>query len=210
MAFGQEAKAARKSQASAQGFARQQMRSKHQWEVLDLKAAGLNPVLSAVHAAPMSSVGPAPFAGDYGIGDTASAVSSLANTAKTAKRITPEVDLLKKQAAATEAAGVAAGSASFNSLAQAGKADQEREIMLENQGNTLDMRTAEVASAQAIAGQNLIRQKMMANQLPQSDADRRFYDSKFGTGSKWWRETLNNVFGGFLGGTARDIMRRGK
>jgi hypothetical protein len=44
---GREHDFAVRQQNDAQNFTREQMQNKHQWEVADLKAAGLNPVLSA-------------------------------------------------------------------------------------------------------------------------------------------------------------------
>jgi len=46
---------AKKAAAAANAFTEKQMKNRHQWEVQDLKAAGLNPILSAGSAPSMGS-----------------------------------------------------------------------------------------------------------------------------------------------------------
>ena len=46
-------------QSNAQDFTKEQLQNRHQWEVKDLRAAGLNPILSA-HGTP--SIGQSPTA----------------------------------------------------------------------------------------------------------------------------------------------------
>lgn len=72
-------------------FTREQLQNRHQWEVDDLRKAGLNPILSA-HGTP--SIGSSAQAG---VPDHAAAISGASSTAVQAKRNQQEVKVLRQQ-----------------------------------------------------------------------------------------------------------------
>lgn len=65
-------------QNDAQSFSREMMRNRHQWEVADLKAAGLNPILSA---------GSAPSMGSSPMASSPDFATPLVNSAKVASEL---------------------------------------------------------------------------------------------------------------------------
>lgn len=76
-------KAAIAAAERANAFTREQMQSRHQWEVADLKKAGLNPVLSAGAAPSMGGSAQAPVVGE---------MADLANSARRLGTIKTERD----------------------------------------------------------------------------------------------------------------------
>jgi len=86
----------KKSQARDQGFIREQLQNKHQWEVDDLKKAGLNPILSATagigHGGATSSGTPSVGKGD------------IANSARASKLMNAEHDKVKAETNSATAA----------------------------------------------------------------------------------------------------------
>lgn len=79
-------RAAGKEASQARDFTEAQMRNKHQWEVEDLKKAGLNPILSA-HGS--GSIGPSPAA------QQTNPLKDGVNSAVAAYRLSAEVELLQ-------------------------------------------------------------------------------------------------------------------
>lgn len=86
------------SAANANAFTKEQLQNRHQWEVADLKAAGLNPILSALKGAPSigGSAQPSTGAGVAGDAATLTNSSSQARAIKLAEdKLQAEIDLLK-------------------------------------------------------------------------------------------------------------------
>ncbi|AXH72223.1 MAG: DNA pilot protein [Microviridae sp.] len=75
---------AAKSQKSGQSFQKKMMQQAHQWEMQDLKLAGLNPILTATGGTPGSYSAPAPF-GPSSAQDIASGVGAVGTAATTGK-----------------------------------------------------------------------------------------------------------------------------
>ena len=96
-------KSANKNAASnanaANSFTKEQWLNKHQWEVSDLKAAGLNPILSATGGgSPASSAMASTQMADVG-----SAISSGSSAARVAALISAEKDKIKQETSTSEA-----------------------------------------------------------------------------------------------------------
>lgn len=84
---------------AANAFTKEQWLNKHQWEVSDLKAAGLNPILSATGGgSPASSAMASTQMADIG-----SAISSGASAARTASLVSAEKDKIRQETATSEA-----------------------------------------------------------------------------------------------------------
>lgn len=104
------------SAATANAFTEKQLKNRHQWEVDDLRAAGLNPILSAMKGAP--SIGGSAMASvSGGMAEDAAAISNAhsnrANSASAAlmarlqeQKLKSEIELLQSNAAAAKASGV--------------------------------------------------------------------------------------------------------
>lgn len=112
-------KAASKAQKREQAFIREQMNNRHQWEVDDLKAAGLNPMLSA-GAAPSMGGSPTRQIFDEGAAAGAGAVSATSS-----RRNSKESDLLEAQEKV--AVNTAMREAAQAELATAQAANQRKE-----------------------------------------------------------------------------------
>lgn len=84
---------------AANEFTKEQWLNKHQWEVSDLKAAGLNPILSATGGgSPASSAMASTQMADVG-----SAISSGASAARVASLISAEKDKIRQETSTSEA-----------------------------------------------------------------------------------------------------------
>ncbi len=83
--------AAKVMQWRAQNFTAKMMKNRHQWEVADLRAAGLNPILGYVGSKGGPPIGGSPVGGISG-------GSSIGTTALSAMRFKHEVEVLKQQA----------------------------------------------------------------------------------------------------------------
>lgn len=87
--------------AASRGFTKEQLQNRHQWEVADLRAAGLNPILSAMKGAP-SIGGSASATSNANAAQDAAATVSSASQAKQQKlneqKVQAEIQLLKSQA----------------------------------------------------------------------------------------------------------------
>lgn len=89
---------ATKAQKRSQAFTRQMMLKAHQWEVSDLIAAGLNPILSATGGSGPIGGSPAPFASDASSAlDVARAGEAVAGTAGKAVSSAKEARAQKSQ-----------------------------------------------------------------------------------------------------------------
>lgn len=94
-------KANAQAAAAANAFTEKQLKNRHQWEVADLKAAGLNPVLSA---------GGTPSIGGSAVADVinpADSAVNAANTALAAKRLTEEIKNIREDTELKKASQVA-------------------------------------------------------------------------------------------------------
>ena len=86
--------------AASRGFTKEQLQNRHQWEVADLRKAGLNPMLSAMKGAP-SIGGSAQAVSNANAAQDAASLTSSAAQAKQIelnnKKLSAEIDLLKSQ-----------------------------------------------------------------------------------------------------------------
>lgn len=84
---------------AANQFTKEQWLNKHQWEVSDLKAAGLNPILSATGGgSPASSAMASTQMADVG-----SSISSGASAARVASLLSAEKEKIKQETSTSEA-----------------------------------------------------------------------------------------------------------
>lgn len=81
--------AAASSAREAAAINRENFKNRHQWEVADLKKAGLNPILSA-HGSPPGASAPAAAVPSNSIGEGV-------NSAMAARRLRAEIDLMAQQ-----------------------------------------------------------------------------------------------------------------
>jgi hypothetical protein len=84
----------------ANEFTKEQLQNRHQWEVADLRAAGLNPILSAMKGAPSIGGSAQAVSNATAAGDAASLTSSAAaakNVELSQKKLQSEIDVLKSQ-----------------------------------------------------------------------------------------------------------------
>lgn len=95
--FGTDAKSLMESQHA---FTQKMMQMKHQWEVKDLEAAGLNPILSAKNVTPLGSSGSASQA--LSSGNDITTAAQLKQMAKQNKQIESQEKLNKKVTKKTE------------------------------------------------------------------------------------------------------------
>lgn len=128
-------KAAAASAREANRFTKEMMTSRHQWEVADLKAAGLNPVLSAGGAPSMGHSAQAPVfsAGE----DVAKGVSS----ALASKRLSAEMGVLRAQERKEQS------QADLNDVIGAKTIQDRKSTMLENVYRELGLPQAAFNSA---------------------------------------------------------------
>lgn len=107
----------RSSARAANEFTEKEMKNRHQWEVSDLKAAGLNPILSAGGTPSMGHSAQAPVA------DVTQSVSAGVNSALAAKQLEASLEQIKSQtdlnrsaAGAQDANAVLAKTSAANNL----------------------------------------------------------------------------------------------
>lgn len=99
-----------KNVASANEFTTEQMKNRHQWEVQDLRAAGLNPILSA---------GGTPSMGGSPVAEVRDVVGPAVNSALASKRLEAEIDKMAADTASSYAAADASKAVANNQNAQA-------------------------------------------------------------------------------------------
>lgn len=92
-----EIRAAAKSQAKAFSNTQKLMKTAHQWEVDDLIAAGLNPILSATSGSPSMATSAAPAVSGDAIGGGITGLGGLTSTAKDAAGMKSQLSILKTQ-----------------------------------------------------------------------------------------------------------------
>jgi hypothetical protein len=87
--------------AASRGFTERQLKHRHQWEVQDLRDAGLNPILSAMKGAPSIGGSAQAVSNANAAQDAASLTSSAAQLQQqrlNTRKVNAEIDLLKSQA----------------------------------------------------------------------------------------------------------------
>lgn len=97
------------SAAQANAFTKEQLQNRHQWEVADLRNAGLNPVLSAMKGAPSIGGSAVASTGASVADSTASLTSSAAQSRQVdlaSKKLQAEIELLHSNATAAKTQGV--------------------------------------------------------------------------------------------------------
>ena len=128
------------SAQQANQFTREQLQNRHQWEVNDLRAAGLNPILSAMKGAPSiggSAQAVANASSGSEFADYSNAASNATNSATAARqlklnteKLESEIDLLKSNAQASKAQAIQSQTAGVKNLADTNLSKAELEKIL--------------------------------------------------------------------------------
>lgn len=103
------------SAAQANAYTKEMMQKKYQWQVADMRAAGLNPILAATNGAPVGGSAQA-VSGANAAQDQAALANSIANNVSSgaaakqqklnSEKLISEIELLKANAAAAKSQGV--------------------------------------------------------------------------------------------------------
>lgn len=129
MAIGSNKSEAQKAASKSRNFAKKVMQFAHQWEVDDLRAAGLNPILSATGGSPAlaSAAAPTgPTAAAEGIGEVEGAVGSARSLARVKAETQIAISQAKIAKSGEEQAFNAAGKAGSDWSIANDQAIQER------------------------------------------------------------------------------------
>lgn len=122
---------AENSAATANAFTKEQLQNRHQWEVADLRAAGLNPILSALKGAP-SIGGSAQAVSGANMAQDGAALTNSAAAANQQKlntqKLEAEIDQIKATAQAQKAQAVASNTQGVKNIADSNlsKADLQK------------------------------------------------------------------------------------
>jgi len=121
------------SAATANAFTKEQLQNRHQWEVSDLRAAGLNPILSAMKGAPSIGGSASAQSGANVAEDTAALTNSAANTNQqrlNTQKLQAEIELLKSNAQASKAQSVASQTQGVKNIADSDLSRKEIEKLV--------------------------------------------------------------------------------
>lgn len=193
-----EVKAAAQAQKKAQGHQIRMMKNAHQWEIGDLLAAGLNPILSATGSGPQGYSAAAPAVGGDQIASMAEGLKSGVTAAKEVAMFDSNLRAIRGQATKTEEEGA--------------KAHVEEEFL----SNTFIQRQmimdANVSNAQELLRQNQanantaeIETELQRSLLPSARAAAEAQSSRAGQTSKKIGTIMENItqpLRGIVGGSA--------
>ena len=121
------------SAATANAYTKEQLQNRHQWEVADLRKAGLNPILSALKGAP-SIGGSAQAVSNASMAENTAALtnsSAAANQQKlNTQKLEAEIDLLKSNAEASKSQAVASQTQGVKNISDSNLSRGELEKIL--------------------------------------------------------------------------------
>lgn len=188
----------------------------HQREVSDLKAAGLNPALSAMRGAGASTPG-----GSTGqVGDLGEAASRGISSALALRRVKSEINLLDAQTAAANAAGQESNARATDLLAtRAGRVDlgtAEAAIASRNLAQMKEMfpvalakARAEIEGTMSTAQAARMRALLDSLSIPGARNDAEFQQF-IGQAGPWGKVLAGMVKLGVAGAAAGAVMQRSK
>lgn len=182
-------------QKGAQQWQKKLMTKAHQWEMSDLIAAGLNPILTATGGSPGSYSSPTPGPGASDLAEIGQAVERGTSSAKQSYQMKPQVDLLKQQTQLAKKTGnkyqaEEQNTKHYNDILAVTKDDHRMKAFY-------DQNSAKYQMVQnRIGAENMTIQQALQNALiPQAAAKQAFYKSWAGKGLTWWSEALKNIAG---------------
>lgn len=121
------------SAAQANAFTKEQLQNRHQWEVADLRSAGLNPMLSGMKGAP-SIGGTAQAASSSNVAQDSAALTNSASAQNQQKlntqKLEAEIDLLRSNAQASKAQSVASQTQGVKNIAESNLSRGELEKLV--------------------------------------------------------------------------------
>lgn len=144
-------KAAQQAAAQANQWTNEQLKSRHQWEVRDLKNAGLNPVLSAGGTPSIGGSAMAPVVGEMdqmqkGV-EAAASAAQMKLIQEQVKNVAEDTELKRENQAVAKTTAAAQTAAAMNSVANANLADansavaaeQRKSVMADWKGKTFEL-----------------------------------------------------------------------